>query len=227
MKLPGEKDVEFINSIPFTPKDKRNMTGLLVARNDGEAYGDLIMYTFPKSKVVYGPLQVEAQIDQDTTISKEFSLWQQSGSQYSRGNMFIIPIEDSLMYVEPVYLEAENSSLPEVKRVIIYYNGRIAYEATMAEALDSLFGDGTGDYLGSIAPADGGVSGATDDNTGTGGTAAPTQEELITMANDAYSAAMEAQQKGDWAKYGEEMAKVQDYLQQLGGGTAEPSVTSE
>ena len=226
MKLPGEENVEFINSIPYTPKDKRNMTGLLIARNDGEDYGNLILYQFPKSKVVMGPMQIEAQIDQDTTISKEFSLWQQSGAKYSRGNMFVIPIEDSIMYVEPVYLEADNSSLPEVKRVIIYYNGRIAYEATLAEALDSMFGDGTGDLLDSEKPADGGVSEGGD----TGETtqpAAPTQTELITMAYEANLAAQQAQQNGDWAKYGEEMAKVQSYLEQLNGGGNNNNTTTE
>ena len=88
-------------------------------------------------------MQVEAQIDQSPEISKEFSLWNSSGSQYSRGNMFIVPIEDSLLYIEPVYLEATNSSIPEVKRVIVVYGDRIAYEPTLAEALNSLFGEGS------------------------------------------------------------------------------------
>ena len=99
MKLPGEKSAEFVNSIPFTPKDKKNLMGLLVARNDGQEYGKLVLYQMPKSKIVYGPMQVEAQIDQNTEISKEFSLWSSSGSKYSRGNLFVIPIEDSLLYV--------------------------------------------------------------------------------------------------------------------------------
>ena len=89
MKLPGENGAEFVNSIPFTPKDKKNLTGLLVARNDGDNYGKLVLYQMPKSKIVYGPMQVEAQIDQNTEISKEFSLWNSSGSSYSRGKMCI------------------------------------------------------------------------------------------------------------------------------------------
>ncbi len=138
MKLPGENGAEFVNSIPFTPKDKKNLTGLLVARNDGDNYGKLVLYQMPKSKIVYGPMQVEAQIDQNTEISKEFSLWSSAGSSYSRGNMFVVPIEDSLLYIEPVYLEATNSSIPEVKRVIVAYGDQIAYEATLADALNSL-----------------------------------------------------------------------------------------
>ena len=102
MNLPGEKNAEFVNSMAFTPRDKKNMTGLLVARNDGKDYSKLVLYKLPKSKVVYGPRQIEAQIDQDTEISKEFSLWNSAGSKYSRGNMFVIPIEQSLLYVEPV-----------------------------------------------------------------------------------------------------------------------------
>ena len=147
MKLPGEEKEEFINSIPYTPYGKKNMTGLLVARNDGEHYGELILYRLPKSKIVYGPMQIEGFIDQQTEISKEFSLWNSAGSSYNRGNMFVIPIEDSLVYVEPIYLEATNSSLPEVKRVIIYYNDRIAYEPSLAEALDAMFGAGSGSPL--------------------------------------------------------------------------------
>ena len=157
MKLPGEENVEFINSIPYTPKDKNNMTSLFVARNDGENYGELLLFQFPKGKIVMGPSQIDAQIAQDTVISRDFSLWENSGSSYSRGNMFVIPIENSIMYVEPIYLQANDSSMPEVKRVIIYYNGKIAYEATLAEALDSMFGEGIGDATATLADDAGSV----------------------------------------------------------------------
>ncbi|MDO4541812.1 MAG: UPF0182 family protein, partial [Bacillota bacterium] len=140
MKLPGEETAEFILSIPYTPLSKNNMTALLVARNDGESYGNLVLYQLPKDKIIYGPRQVEAQINQNTEIAQDFTLWESSGSKYTRGNMFVIPIEDSLMYVEPIYLESSNSSLPEVKRVIIYYNERIAYESTLDAALNAMFG---------------------------------------------------------------------------------------
>lgn len=214
MKLPGEESVEFINSIPYTPDSKKNMTGLLVARNDGENYGDLVLYSFPKSKIIMGPMQIEAQIDQHPTISQDFSLWKQSGAKYSRGNMFVIPIEDSIMYVEPVYLVADNSSLPEVKRVIVYYNDKIAYEATLAEALESMFGKGSADLLDTDTPASSDEGSDAEDKTETD---TISTSELIKLANDAYAAAMAAQQSGDWATYGTEMAKVQDYLNQLAG----------
>ena len=205
MKLPGEKDAEFVNSIPFTPKDKKNMTGLMMARNDGENYGQLVVYKFPKSKVVYGPRQVEAQIDQDTEISKDFSLWSNAGSTYSRGNMFVIPIEESLLYVEPVYLEASESSIPEVKRVIVVYGDDIAYEETLGEALNDLFGDG--------AVSDNKKPGQTNDDPGASNT--NDIKTLIKKANDAYENAQAALKEGDFAKYGEYMDDLEKYLKKM------------
>ncbi len=209
MKLPGEAKAEFVNSIPFSPKDKRNLMGLLVARNDGEEYGKLVLYQMPKSKVVYGPMQVEAQIDQNTEISKEFSLWDSSGSKYSRGNLFVIPIEDSLLYVEPVYLEATNSSIPEVKRVIVVYGDEIAYESTLAEALNSLFGEGSAhDSKGSEE-----IAGGEDQQEG--GDQQLSQTELIELAQGAYDNAQDALKDGNWSKYGRYMDELEDYLNQL------------
>lgn len=201
LNLPGEKHAEFVNSISFTPRDKKNMTGLLLARNDGKDYGELILFKLPKSKVVYGPRQIEAQIDQDTEISKEFSLWDSAGSKYNRGNMFVIPIEDSLLYVEPVYLEASESSIPEVKRVIVAFNDNIAYERTLGEALDALFGEG----------ASGEPAAEPKDKTEKKLTTA----DLIKRAQDQYDKAIEAQKKGDWAEYGIQMDKLADTLKKL------------
>lgn len=208
-KLPDEKDVEFINSIPYTPNGKNNMTGLLVARNDNGHYGELVLYRLPKDRIIYGPQQIEAQINQDTNISKEFSLWNNSGSKYSRGNMFVIPVEQSLIYVEPVYLEAANGSLPEVKRVIVAYGDKIAYESTLAEALNRLFGAGAGDPLSSGTPAADAGSGV-----GAGGTSdrPMTVEEMARLANESFKNALNAQQEGDWAGYGEYLNELQKYL---------------
>ncbi len=202
-KLPGEESAEFVNSIPYTPKNKKNMTGLLVARNDGENYGEIILYQLPKSRVVYGPIQVEAMIDQNTEISKEFSLWNSSGSTYTRGNMFVIPIEDSILYVEPVYLEATSSSIPEVKRVIVVYGDRIAYKETLSEALAALFGEST-------SPAE-----TSEDPVASGDTSELSTSELIQLANEAFTNAQNAQQSGDWASYGEYLDQLQNYLELL------------
>ncbi|MEG1068033.1 MAG: UPF0182 family protein [Anaerovoracaceae bacterium] len=203
IKLPGEQKAEFVNSIPFTPKSKQNMTALFIARNDGENYGEMVLYQFPKSKTVYGPMQIEAQIDQSTEISKEFSLWNSSGSSYKRGNLFVIPIEKSLLYVEPVYLEASNSAIPEVKRVIVAYDDKIAYEPTLSEALDSLFGQNS-------SP---GISSSTSEIDG----GATSQTQLIQKAVEAYQNAQNAQQNGDWAKYGDYINQLEKYLNKLDG----------
>jgi uncharacterized membrane protein (UPF0182 family) len=241
MKLPGEDDVEFVNSIPYTPMNKVNMTGLLIARNDGERYGELMLLQLPKGRIIMGPSQIDAQIAQDTQISQDFALWQNSGSTYSRGNMFVVPIEDSIMYVEPIYLRAVDSSMPEVKRIIIYYNDKIAYESTLAGALDVMFGAGTGDEIRTTeptgdtgdadsTPGDTDINGQPDSDTtgsaptpaGTGsaiGTEGDVQQmttdELIKAASDTYNRATEAQRVGDWAKYGEEMNLLKAYIDQL------------
>lgn len=152
MKLPGESSAEFVSSIAYTPNGKDNLTGLLMARSDGDHYGQIVLYRMPKDRIIYGPSQIEAQVNQDAEISKEFALWNNSGSTYSRGDMFVIPVENSLLYVEPVYLEAATSSLPEVKRVIVYYNERLAYAGTLSEALDDLFGEGAGAPLKTSYP---------------------------------------------------------------------------
>ncbi len=144
MKLPGENKAEFIGAIPYTPSGKSNMTGILIARSDGSDYGELVLYRLPKDRIIYGPAQIEAQINQDAEISKEFSLWNNSGATYSRGNLFVFPVENSLIYAEPIYMESSSSSLPEVKRVVMYYGDQVAYESTLAECLDTLFGEGAG-----------------------------------------------------------------------------------
>jgi uncharacterized membrane protein (UPF0182 family) len=209
MKLPGEEKAEFVNTIPYTRKNKMNMTGLLAARNDGEHYGELVLYQLPKDRIIYGPMQIEAQIDQNTEISKEFSLWNSSGSTYSRGNLFIVPIEQSLLYIEPVYLEAVNSSIPEVKRVIVAYGDKIAYKETLSEALDSLFGNNS--TINGEEQSDAG-------NEGDLGTSTPgemTTSELIRIANEEFALAESAQKSGDWAGYGEHITALQKYLKLL------------
>ncbi len=204
LKLPGEKETEFVNSIPYTPKGKRNMTSLLIARNDGDNYGQLVLYKFPKSKAVYGPMQIEALIDQNPEISKEFALWSSAGTSYSRGNLFVIPIEDSLLYVEPVYLEANKESIPEVKRVIVAFNDQIAYESTLTEALESLFGE---------TDISSGQTGEASSNNADDGQMS--QTELIEAAAAAYDNAQAAMKEGDWEGYGKYLDELEKYLNKL------------
>ncbi len=140
-KLPGEKKEEFILLLPFTPKAKSNMIAWLAARSDQPRYGEKLVYMFPKDKLVYGPIQIEARIDQDPDISQLFTLWSQAGTRVIRGNLLAIPIEDSLLYVEPIYLRAEQKdALPELKRVIIAFGDRLTMQETLEKSLSVIFG---------------------------------------------------------------------------------------
>ena len=216
-KLPGESKAEFFNSVPFTPRSKQNMTALMIARNDGDNYGQLVLYQFPKSKTVYGPEQIEAQIDQNTEISKDFTLWASNGTTYRRGNLFVIPINTSVLYVEPVYLEAQNSSIPEVKRIIMAYKDQIAYGETLADCIITLFGyDINADS--ETKPDDSSIINPDDGEEEGGETPeAMTQAELIAKAQEAFNKAQEAQQQGNWAAYGTYLEQLEDYLNQLAG----------
>ncbi|MCR5181388.1 MAG: UPF0182 family protein [Clostridia bacterium] len=216
-KLPGESKAEFFNSVPFTPRSKQNMTALMIARNDGENYGQLVLYQFPKSKTVYGTEQIEAQIDQNTEISKDFTLWASNGTTYRRGNLFVIPINTSILYVEPVYLEAQNSSIPEVKRIIVVYKDQIAYGETLAECIQELFRYDIDKDKNDASIIDDG-SDEPDDQGGNTEPGTYTQDELIAKAQESFDKAQEALRNGDWAAYGQYMDELSEYLGQLSGG---------
>jgi uncharacterized membrane protein (UPF0182 family) len=140
MRLPGEPKEEFVLLIPFNPSKKDNLSAWLAARSDPPHYGKLVVYNFPKKKLIYGPRQIEARIDQDSVISQHLTLWNQRGSQVIRGNLLVIPIERSLVYVEPLYIAAEKGQLPELKRVIVGFGDRIAMDETLEGALARVFG---------------------------------------------------------------------------------------
>jgi hypothetical protein len=141
MKLPGNKTEEYILMLPFTPSGKSNLSAWMVAQSDGENYGKLIAYTFPKQKLIYGPNQIVARINQDADVSRQISLWDQRGSKVIQGTMLVIPIEESLIYVRPLYLKADAGKIPELKRVIVGYEDTIAMERTLEEALAKIFGE--------------------------------------------------------------------------------------
>ncbi|PYP29885.1 MAG: hypothetical protein DMD49_12240, partial [Gemmatimonadetes bacterium] len=146
MRLPEERQAEFILMAPFTPRGKDNLASWMVARNDGEHYGQLVVYRFPKQSLVFGPSQIVNRINQETEISRQVSLWDQRGSQVIRGNLLVIPIEESLIYVQPLYLRAEGGTIPELKRVVVTHQNRVVMEETLEEGLARLFG-------GAVAPA--------------------------------------------------------------------------
>ena len=139
MKLPGEEQEEYILMVPYTPRGKSNLSAWMVARSDGGSYGKLDVYMFPKQKLVYGPSQIVARINQDAEISRQISLWDQRGSSVIQGTLLVIPIEESLVYVRPLYLKADSGKIPELKRVIVGYEDNIAMERTLDEALKKIF----------------------------------------------------------------------------------------
>ncbi len=139
MKLPNKEHEEYILMLPFTPRGKSNLSAWMVARSDDEHYGTMAVYTFPKQKLIYGPNQIVARINQDAEISRMISLWDQRGSQVIQGNLLVIPIEESLIYVRPLYLKADAGKIPELKRVIVGYEDQIAMEPTLEEALGKIF----------------------------------------------------------------------------------------
>ena len=140
MKLPGEQTAEFIQMLPFTPRRRDNLASWMVARSDGEHYGKLQVFQFPKQTLVFGPQQVVARINQDQVISPQITLWNQQGSQVIQGTLMVIPIEGSLIYVRPLYLRAQAGRIPELTRVIVAYQNRIVMEPTLDQAMARLFG---------------------------------------------------------------------------------------
>jgi uncharacterized membrane protein (UPF0182 family) len=203
MRLPGEPREEFILMLPMVPNNRDNMIAWLAARCDGEHYGKVIEFAFSKEKLIYGPAQIEARIDQDTTISQQLSLWNQTGSRVIRGNLLVIPIDDTLLYVEPLYLSAESRQLPELKRVIASTGDRVV----MAQDVDTLFTalltkEGRPPAIvGMQAP----TSGA---RTGELPPAGSSSEAL-----NRYRRALDALSKGDWRTFGVEMDAMQKALQ--------------
>ncbi len=207
MQLPEEEGEEFLLMLPFTPTHKDNMISWLAARCDGEEYGELLIYKFPKDKLIYGPRQIEARIDQDTSISEQFTLWGQSGSQVIRGNMLVIPIGSSILYVEPVYLRAERGQLPELKRVVVASGSRIVMELTLDESLASIY-----EGLTLPQPLPGGAV------TIPPPAAQPPSSDTARLAQEAWEhfiRADECLKEGDFAGYGEEREKLRQTLKQL------------
>jgi uncharacterized protein len=208
MRLPQEKQEEFILMLPFTPGKKDNLSAWMAARSDGENYGRLVVYRFPKQKLVYGPRQIVARINQDAEISRQVSLWDQRGSQVIQGNLLIIPIEEALLYIRPLYIRAENGKIPELKRVVVAYENKIAMEETLEASLAKIFQQEL-----SMPSQDKMLETA---DVSAAGIAAPASgSNLIQQAGDAYARAVQAQKQGDWAKYGEELKKLGNLLEEL------------
>jgi uncharacterized membrane protein (UPF0182 family) len=210
MRLPEESKAEFVYMVPFTPRGKDNLAAWMVARNDGAAYGKLRVYRLSRQRLVFGPQQIENRINQNTDISRQISLWDQRGSRVIRGDLLVIPIEESLLYVQPLYLQAEGGRIPELKRVVVAYENRVEMGETLDGALAALFG-GSPESGRQPAPA-----------IATGPPVADSGfRALATEARRRYQAALQAQRELDWARYGEEMRELGALLDRLGPGVSD------
>ncbi len=215
MKLPAERGAEFIQMLPFTPRRRDNLASWMVARSDGDHYGKLVVFSFPKQTLVFGPRQVVARINQDQVISPQITLWNQQGSEVIQGTLMVIPIEGSLIYVRPLYLRAQAGRIPELTRVIVAYQNRIVMERTLDDGLARLFGNvDRGARPVTTAAATTAPAGA---SPAAPAASAPgvAVDQLAIQAREAYQRAIEAQRAGDWAKYGEEIKRLGELLERM------------
>ena len=190
MKLHGSDQLEYLLMTPFTPQKRNNMISWMAARCDFPEYGKMLFYQLPKEKLIYGPMQIEAMIDQNTTISQQLSLWDQKGSKVIRGNLIAVPIENSFLYVVPVYLTAEGTDFPQLKRVIVISGDKVAMEPTLDEAIQSVFGTQQPQSAGQ----------------------APRGHPELGQARAQFDAAQKAMQLGDWGNFGKAMDALKGLL---------------
>ncbi|MBN1176472.1 MAG: UPF0182 family protein [Dehalococcoidales bacterium] len=218
MRLPDGENEEFLLMLPYTPVNKNNTIGWLAAHCDGDNYGKLLAYYFPKDRLVYGPSQIENRIQQDTVITEQLALWGRGGSRVLRGNLLLIPIEKSNIYVEPVFLQADAGGLPELKRVIVAVGEEIAMKPTLMESIEAVFGESISlpepapeppvtpepppEVLEPETPLDGEIA------------------ALVEQARQHYEKAQENLKAGDWAGFGEEWDAMEEVLQRLAELTA-------
>ncbi|MDH5717374.1 MAG: UPF0182 family protein [Spirochaetia bacterium] len=201
MKLPESQKEEFLLILPFTPSNKNNMVGWMTANSDGDNYGKLLLYEFPKQELIYGPMQIEARIDQDPAISELLTLWSQKGSNVIRGNLMVIPIADSLLYVEPLYLKADQAEMPALKRVIASYKNNIVMEETLQKALEAVFEGISLDTTYTKEEIQKVLSGDF--------------KNLIQSAIDTYAESQKNLKEGNWTDYGNSQKQLEDILNKL------------
>ena len=201
-RLPGSSRLEYMLMTPFTPHNRGNMISWMAAKSDFPEYGKMLFYELPKDKLIYGPNQIEARINQNTTISQQLTLWNQNGSRVIRGKQIVTPIENSFLYVVPLYLTAAATNFPQLKRVIAIAGDRVVMEPTLDEALAALFGTHPPQMAGSGAEF--ATVGATPvaESAGSGWGQARTE----------FGEAEQAVGKGDWAKFGDAMDKLKTLL---------------
>lgn len=231
MRLPGESDVEFLLLQPMIPAARPNMIAWVAARNDPGVRGQVVSFQFPADTTIFGPAQVEALIDQDPVISAQFTLWSQAGSDVVRGNLIVVPVRDSLLYLQPVYLKSTGSSFPAFQRIIVASPQKVVWAPTLAEALDLLLAGGPGSTpppSPSPGPSAGSSPGPSASPTvpPSGGRLPSDVAGLVAYANEHFEAAQAALRAGDFARYGSEIALVRQALAELAILTGSPAPAS-
>ena len=213
LRLPGQEKAEFMLMLPFTPLNKPNLTAWLAARCDLPQYGQLLVYRFPKGKQIAGPMQVENFISQEPEISQQISLWNTQGSRVLRGNLLILPMSNSLLYVEPIYIQSEDekTAIPELRRVVVGYENEVVWGETLEDALDEMFGQRTPRQITEAT--------ATTETTTEPSTEQTSLRGLIEQASQYFNEAQSAQRAGDWAEYGRSLQLLEETLKQLDGNT--------
>ena len=206
-KLPDEERLQFMLMTPMTPDNRDNMIAWIAAKSDMPDYGDVIVYKLPKEKLIYGPNQVESRVDQDTEISQQLSLWDQRGSRVVRGNLIVVPIEESFLYVEPIYLIAENIQIPQLRRVIVAYGEQVAMEETLNEALNEVFG------RQQIAEARSQEDADDDSPDAATYTSTPETQQNLREARELVRQAREALRDGDFATFGDRFDQLEQLLE--------------
>ena len=217
MRLPGETQEEFVLIQPYLALERPNMVAWLAARSDPEQYGELFAVRFPSGQSILGPQQAQAQIEQEDQISQYITLRDQQGSEVTRGNLLVIPIEQSILYVEPLYLESAQARIPQLEQVVLVQGENVVMEPTLDQALAALLGEEVG---GAEPPPDTGGDGGED-------TGQLTEEQLVQRAIDAFDAADQALSDGDLAEYQRQVERAREAIRQLGElrGVPAPSET--
>ena len=207
---------EFILMVPFTPARKDNMIAWMAARCDDPNYGKVLVFTFPKQKLIYGPQQIESRIDQDPAISQQLTLWGQGGSKVLRGTLLVTPVHNSVLYVEPLYLAADTSgALPQLQRVLVAYSDHVVMEPTLDAALTKIFGGAVTTTGGAPLAPPANVAAATPGAPTPPVPSAPDTQALIHEAQQHYERALQLERQGDWAGYGDEIRKLGEVLNKL------------
>jgi uncharacterized membrane protein (UPF0182 family) len=219
-KLPDEEELEFMLMTPMTPQNRDNMIAWVAAKSDPGEYGEIVTYNLPKEKLIYGPNQIESRVDQNTEISQQLSLWDQRGSSVVRGNLIVVPIEESFLYVEPIYLIAEGVQIPELRRVIVAYGNQVAMEPTLEQSLNEVFGQRL------LASQQAMQQRAADGTADTVRVVRERTPEEMSRARDLLQQARQALQQGDFATFGQRFGELEEVLGSTEEGASAPADTT-